>query len=209
MIVEMAEITGVVEFLGSNAVYVLLLVGMWLAITSIYIPGLGYPEAGALVSMGLGVVGLVVLPTNAFGLLLLIAAMGCFLALIYYRHYRGLAVAGFVLQALGSIFLFQVGARPAFWVIILINVVAVAYHQIMLMPGLRIQSKASPLDADTLIGTIVPVVATIDPIGSIRIQGELWSACADEMIETGRTVRVVGREGLYLRVVPTDPPAGV
>ncbi len=203
----MAEVTELVQTLGSNVVYILLLVGMWLAITSIYIPGMGYPEGGALVSVLLAVVGLIVLPTNIFGLLLLIAATACFLALLYYRQSWGLVVAGFVLQALGSIFLFRVGARPAFWAIVLINLVTLAYHQIVLMPGLRIQGKASPLDADTLIGTVAPVVATIDPVGSIRIQGELWSASADQLIETGRTVRVVGREGLYLRVVPTDPPA--
>ena len=201
----MNEWAKLVELLGSGVITIALLTGLWLAVTAVYIPGLGFPEAGGLASLLVTAAGLIVLPANPLGLLLLAAALGAFLARLYYRDRPVLSLAGYVFQLLGSIFLFRVEARPGLWVILLGNLAGVAYHQIVLLPGLRIQSRDSPLDVNTLVGTIAPVVTTIDPVGLIRVQGEVWSACADELIEAGRWVRIVGRNGLRLRVVPTDP----
>ncbi len=201
----MNELMKLVELLGSGVITIALLAGLWLAVTAVYIPGLGFPEAGGLASLLIAAVGLIALPVNPLGLLLLAAALGAFLAHLYYRDHPLLSLAGYVFQLLGSIFLFRVGARPDLGVILLGKLAGAAYHQIVLLPGLRVQGRDSPLDADALVGAIAPVVMTIDPVGLIRVQGEMWSACADELIEAGRWVRIVGRNGLRLRVVPTDP----
>ena len=56
-----------------------------------------------------------------------------------------------------------------------------------------------------LIGAIASVETTLEPEGSVLIQGELWLArCsgAGTCIERGRTVRVVGASGHLLEVEP-------
>jgi membrane-bound ClpP family serine protease len=53
-----------------------------------------------------------------------------------------------------------------------------------------------------LLGAVGTVKARIDPVGTVFVQGTLWSARSPVPIETDRTVRVVGVEGLRLTVEP-------
>ncbi len=190
------------QSVGPEVIYAVVMAGMWLAITGIYVPGTGVPEALALVVLIIAGVGLIVLPANPVGVVMLVIALGCFLALIYFSDFWYLIVVGMLFQIIGSIFLFRAGSRPSIWSIILLNAVALAYHQIILLPGLRIQSKAKRLDADALIGMQGEVVSTLDPVGTVRIQGELWRAHSQEVVEAGQLVRVLERRGLELVVAP-------
>ncbi len=200
----MANLTALFEAFGPNLVYLAAIAALWLAITAVYVPGTGLLELGALVSFALALGGMLALPTNVAGVALLAASMGCFLALLFHHGPFTLALAGLglVFQLLGSFFLFREGVRPDIGIILLVTGAAFAYHQLILLPGLRAQTGISPLEADRLIGQRAQVEATIDPLGQVRVAGERWSATADQVIGAGETVRVVGREGLVLRVIP-------
>lgn len=202
----MMSLTEFVQSLGPEPFYVVLMLAVWLAITAVYVPGTGFPEAGALLSMLAAVAGMTAFPVSLPGVTLLVVGMACILALVAYRHLWPLLVAGFVFQIAGSFLLFRGEARPGVATILIVSAAAFAYHQLMLMPGLRIQGRRSPVDADSLIGQQARVESTIDPVGTVRVDGEIWSADADTggLIEAGRTVRIVGREGLHLKVIPAD-----
>jgi membrane-bound ClpP family serine protease len=58
----------------------------------------------------------------------------------------------------------------------------------------------SPLDPSLVLNQIGDVRTPIDPIGTVYVGGELWSAWADEVIPTGVDIRVKDREGLVLKV---------
>jgi membrane-bound serine protease (ClpP class) len=207
----MASLTTLFESLGPNLVYLAVIAALWLAITAIYVPGTGLLEVGALTTFALALGGMLALPTSVVGVALLAASLGCFLALLFYHGPFTLALAGLglVLQLLGSFFLFREGVRPDVGVILLVTGAAFAYHQLILLPGLRAQTGISPLEADRLIGQRGQVEETIDPVGQVRVAGERWSAAADEVISAGETVRIVGRDGLVLRVVPEPVPGEV
>jgi membrane-bound serine protease (ClpP class) len=200
----MEPLTDLFQAIGPNVVYLLMMAGIWLAITAVYLPGTGVPEVLAVVILVLGIAGLATLPAHLIGASLLIAALGCFLILLLYPRFWYLIPAGAVLQLLGSIFLFRVGSRPSVWAILLLNAVSLAYYCIVLRPGLSIQQKPKWLDDETLLGKDGEVVSTLDPVGTVRVHGELWRARSGEVIEPGRPVRVVARSGLELQVVPTD-----
>jgi membrane-bound serine protease (ClpP class) len=53
-----------------------------------------------------------------------------------------------------------------------------------------------------LLGAVGTVKARIDPVGTVFVQGTLWSARSSVPLETDRAVRVVGIEGLRLTVEP-------
>ncbi len=197
-------ITETIRLLGPDVVFTILLAGMWLAITAVYVPGTGLPEVAALISLAIAVAGLLVLPTNVVGVLLLAGALGCFLALVYFRRQWLLILVGAFLQIAGSVFLFRAGWRPSVAAIVIVNAAAMAYHQIILLPGLRIQDSAKRMDISVLIGAEGEVVTPLDPVGTVRVMGELWSARADQPIEAKRLVRVIGRQGLQLEVVPAS-----
>jgi membrane-bound ClpP family serine protease len=46
------------------------------------------------------------------------------------------------------------------------------------------------------------VRTTLNPVGSVFVNGELWSARAETELSPGTTIIVTGREGLTLIVQP-------
>ena len=53
---------------------------------------------------------------------------------------------------------------------------------------------------ETLVGAVAEVVTRCDPLGRVRVQGELWSARCEEGAEPGERVRVRALDGLTLVV---------
>ncbi|MEO6579455.1 MAG: NfeD family protein [Candidatus Limnocylindria bacterium] len=53
---------------------------------------------------------------------------------------------------------------------------------------------------ETMIGELGRVVTPCDPIGEVRLHGELWRARCEAHVEVGQRVRVRAREGLTLLV---------
>jgi membrane-bound serine protease (ClpP class) len=75
---------------------------------------------------------------------------------------------------------------------------------------LALAARRRPLasGATTLIGataTVENVAPGGDYAGWVRIEGELWQAASGQPLFRQQTVRVVGRKGLTLEVVPIDP----
>ena len=190
--------------LGPDVVCIILLTGIWAAVTAVYVPGMAVPEGSAILCLVVGGIGLIFLPSNVLGVLLLVVALSCFLAQIFFRRQWLLTAIGMVFQVLGSIFLFRLGARPSVGVIVIGNASALAFHELILRPGLRAQHTISKMDMDTLLGEIGEVVAPLNPRGTIRVRSELWSAISESHIEAGQQVRVIGRDGLRLLVEPLD-----
>ena len=202
----MAELADIYRTLGTDVVYVVLIVGFWLALTSIYVPGTGLLEVAAVIVLVAAGAGLVLMPTNVIGVVLLLVALVCLVARISFRRSNTLYAVGFACHVLGSIFIFEPGSRPNTLIIIAANLLALAFYQLILQPGLLVLNRVSPLDPDVFIGADAIVEGTIDPVGTVRVDGIAWSATADELIESGRRVRVVSRKGLQLYVVPIDEP---
>jgi membrane protein implicated in regulation of membrane protease activity len=59
---------------------------------------------------------------------------------------------------------------------------------------------------ETLVGAEAEVVRRCDPLGQVRLRGELWRARCDGPLEPGEVVRVAGIEGLTLLVEPANGP---
>jgi membrane-bound serine protease (ClpP class) len=190
--------------LGPDVFYLAMIAGIWLAVTAIYVPGTGLPELGALAGLLVGMFGVLALSGSLIGLLFLILALGCFASLVFFRHSWLLIVVGMLFQVIGSIFLFRAGERPHLLSILLVTIATLAYHQIILRPGLRIQDALKRMDVSTLIGEEGEVVVSIDPVGTVRLHGELWTARAEQAVGAGQQIRVVGRDGLQLKVVPAE-----
>ena len=64
------------------------------------------------------------------------------------------------------------------------------------------QRRAAVVGAEALIGRVVEVSEECRPYGRVRVQGELWNARCDAGASTGERVRIAGRDGLTLEVVP-------
>ena len=128
--------------IGPDVYYALLMLGFWALITAIYQPGTGLPEGTAAIALTLSLSGLLLLPATLIGLVLLGASLLTFLALIFYRQRVWLVAVGFALSVAGGVLLFGPGMRVSVWSVGLVTILGILYHQLLLVPGLRIQGRA-------------------------------------------------------------------
>jgi membrane-bound serine protease (ClpP class) len=192
----------------ANVIYLVLVFGLWAAVTASYIPGTGVAEVIALIALGISLVLLFGLPTNWTAVLLIAIGVLAFLLIPFVNaRLARAAQAGLVLQVIGGLFLFTGEVRVS-WLIIGLTVGAsLLYHHYALMPLLRRarQSAAVRDDNAELIGADGRVVKPFMPVGkryvgTVHVRGEQWTAAADHALDSGDEVVVLERDGLQLYV---------
>lgn len=187
-----------------NLAYFLLVIGLWLAATAAYIPGTGLIEAFA----GVGVLGalalLAGLPTNLTGLLLLsMGVVGFALIPFIRRRPLWLVGAGLALQVAGSLMLYNDGVMVSPVLMSVTLIVPLAYHTLVLMPMMErhFERQMPTMERDAnLVGMTGRVVQDLEPIGTVQVNGETWSAEGRRRLRAGTPIVVVSREGLRLVV---------
>lgn len=190
-----------------NLVYVILVLGLWAAVTAAYIPGSGLPEGVALLALGGGVLLLTALPTNWLAVITLFIGVLSFLLIPFLsRKWARLAEGGLILQLIGALTLFN-GPTISLPLIVVSLVLSVAYHRLVLLPFLE-KSRQQPAvidDNGQLIGAYGRVAKASEKvgathIGTINVRGEQWTAYSDYPLKTGEEVVVLERDGLQLYV---------
>lgn len=188
-----------------NIVYLVLVLGLWASVTTVYVTGTGIAEILAVGGLLLGVAALTQMPTNWFALLLLVVGVAVFIVTPFIeRKLARFAPAGLILQTVGGLFLFQSGPQVSPFVVAVTVLASFGYYQYVLLPILRNVLDKPVEDKDTLIiGKQGRVVKPLDPIGTVNVESELWTATTlGEHIATGEHIIVVDRKGLQLEVEP-------
>jgi hypothetical protein len=141
-----------VRVYGPALTYLALAAGLWLAITAAYLPGTGVPELGAFLALGFAAIGLLTFPVNLLGLVLMITGTALFMALLYYRTTGGCPsrdhppACGVCAPLWSDCACHSAGACY--------SAAGTAYHQTLLMPGLREFQDRPSKRPDTLIGAL-------------------------------------------------------
>jgi len=193
-------------FLNPNVVYLLLVLGFFLAILALFSPGTGMLEAGALlilIAAGWGVYNNE-RPINLWALIVL--AIGIFPFLLAMRKWRNVIYLAIAIVAfeLGSVYLFvpEVWWKPAvnpflaaFTIVSTGLFLWIAGHK-----AIEAELMRPRHDLGTLIGQVGEAKTAVHAEGSVQVAGEQWSAWSDVPIPPGAAVRVIRREGLILKV---------
>jgi membrane-bound serine protease (ClpP class) len=189
-----------------NVAYVLLVLGLWAVVAAWAIPGTGFPEAAAVICLVLAALGLAQLPVSLIGLALVVVSMGLFLVDVKVQSV-GLTLGATTALALGSLVLFRPGegAIVSRWLVGGATLASVGLSGLVLSAGLRAQRLAVKTDPAAVVGAEGVVITDIDPVGTVQVASELWSAVADAAIPAGTSVRVVAVEGIRLRVTRLEP----
>jgi membrane-bound serine protease (ClpP class) len=196
--------------LDPNLVYLVLVAGLWLAVTAAYMPGTGIVELGAAALVIGSLLLLASMPTNWLAVILVLVGGVLFLVLPFLgEQYRLLPLGGLALQIVGSVFLFN-GLSVSLWLIAAVMILSLAYYRYVLTPILRTHRQSAALRTDRpLVGEYGRVQAALNPTGMVRVQGESWSARASEQsplpVPLDASVVVLDREGLVLIVAPEEP----
>ncbi len=191
------------EFLP-NLLYILLVAGVWTSTLAVISPGTGVYELLALATLGGTGVGLFFVPFNGWALLPIALGLVAFIAGLWQRKWeRAAIVLAGVLFSLGSALLFENDAgkpavNPLLAIVMTLTTLGFYWFAITrVIASLRVQST---LDPSLVLNQIGDVRTLLDPVGTVYVGGELWSAWADEMIPVGAEIRVKEREGLMLKV---------
>jgi membrane-bound serine protease (ClpP class) len=185
-----------------NVVYLLLLIGMWASVFGIYIPGTGIVEVFALVALVGAFLLLVTNPlTNWLAAILLgIGVFGYLLVPLFRRDLARLALVGLALQAIGGFFLFSDNSVSALVIAATVGI-SLAFYQLALLPFLNRQASEPAVGDDELLaGATGWVVTALDPIGTVNVRSEIWTAYSDEPLQPGERITVIAKEGLRLHV---------
>ncbi len=184
-----------------NLIYLLLIFGLWVGVTSAYIPGTGLPELGSLVLVGGSLFLLTQMPTNWLALVLMIIGVSGFFVLPFVRPERALwAELGLILQGVGALVLFD-GMSVSPVLIVATIGLAWAYHHYILLPMMRSLREASFSEKDAdLVGARGEITSLVDPRGTAYVRGENWTVRSTSRIEAGTPVVVMEQHGLELVV---------
>jgi membrane-bound serine protease (ClpP class) len=186
-----------------NVVYLVLMFGLWATVTAAHVVGTGIGELLALVGLGTALYLLTTMPTQWPAVLVVIVGVLSFATLPWFGlRYAWYAVAALVGAGVASLFLF-VGESVSAPLVAVTTLVALAYHRLALVPRLALQTAAPSLLNDHVLTGLRGVVRSpLTPVGTVYVQGETWTARADENIASGTEIVVIAQEGLTLHVEP-------
>lgn len=191
-----------------NIAYVLLLLGIYGLFFELQNPGMIFPGVVGGICLILGFYSLHVLPVNYAGLALIILSAVLFILEIYVTSQGLLTIGGIVSLVFGSLILFEsdVPYLRVSWEVIMWAVVIVAGFVIFILTlGVRAQFRKRATGSDGMLGEIGTARTDVNTDGgTVYVHGEFWNAASDKLIKSGNKVRVVGIDGMTLKVEATD-----
>ena len=190
-----------------NIAYLLMSIGFLGIYFELAHPGAVLPGVVGGIALVLGLYAMSVLPVNLAGVGLILLALVFFVAEIKVTSYGLLAVGGIIALVLGSLLLFR-DLDPALRLSRgLIGATAVMAALVVgFLAVLAARAQRSPVAAGNagLVGELGRAIGDLDPTGRVFVHGEIWNADAEAPVRADQSVRVVGVEGLRLRVRPEE-----
>lgn len=191
-----------------NIAYILLLVGMYGIMFELYNPGAVLPGIVGVISIILAFYSMHSLPVNYAGVALIIFAIILFLLEIKIVSHGLLAIGGVISLLLGSMMLIRSGspleiARISRGLIIAATTVSAAFFLFIVGAGIRAQRQKTTTGKEAMVGYMGEVIESLNPTGTILVQGEIWNAeSLSGEIAKGEKVKVKELKNLKLYVEP-------
>lgn len=187
-----------------NIAYLLLSLATLGIMAEIFNPGLIFPGVLGGISLLLAFYSLGMLPVNYAGILLIVLAIGLFVAEVFTATFGIFTAGGVVSLVIGSMILFQ-GASPVFRVdpllIAAVTVVIAGALGFMVQRAVKTHRKQPRTGREELIGKTATARTPLTPQGTVFYKGERWNAVSESGdIKIGEEVIVNRIDGLVLYV---------
>jgi membrane-bound serine protease (ClpP class) len=185
--------------------YLLLLAGIYGLVLEAFHPGVLLPGVAGAICLLVGLYALQLLPVNYAGLALMLLGVCLVLAEALMPSVGAIGIGGVLAFVIGSIMLFDAGV-PGYAVNLGVIAGMALAGVVVLALLLRLVARARHTrqfngDERMLLSTgelTQPLDAAGD--GWARIGGEQWRVHGDAPLPAGSRIRVVGRDGLLLRI---------
>ncbi len=166
-------------------------------------PGFIAPGVIGGICLLLSVLGLSFLPINYVGVLLILLAIGLFVAEIKVGGFGILGIGGIASMVLGMLILIDSpdpAMRIGLFTALALALPFAAILFILLVALFKSLRQKAATGEQGMIGLIGVANNEINPSGRVLIRGEYWTAQSSSPIPAGKTVRVLEVENLTLKV---------
>lgn len=172
-------------------------------------PGALVPGIGGAVSLILVLYASSAIPINTAGFLLVLLAVGLFIAEAFTPTFGILIAGGAVSFFLGVLMLFQdlpESMSISFGWLIPATILMVLFFIWVAYEGIRVQFKSNVSGVNYMIGKTAKVIDEVNATGGrVFVMGEYWNAYSDEVLHPGEKCIVLEVENLTLKVgKPTE-----
>ncbi|QIK38337.1 nodulation protein NfeD [Caldichromatium japonicum] len=187
--------------------YILMLIGIYGLIYEFANPGAVLPGTLGALSLLLALYAFQLLPVNYVGLALIGLGVLLMIAEVLSPSLGGLGMGGVAAFIIGSLILIdsEVMSVP---LALILGAALTSTGLILIVVRLALKAQVQPVvsGSEQLIGAVGTALTDLALEGSVRVEGEVWSARAECAIPAGAPVRVKGRSGLTLIIEPVQRP---
>ncbi|CAG4912247.1 NfeD family protein [Paraburkholderia saeva] len=196
-----------------NVALILMMIGMYGLFFEFANPGFVLPGVAGAISLLLGLFALQLLPVNFVGLGLIFLGIAFLIAEAFLPTFGTLGFGGIVAFVIGALMLIDTDV-PGYGVPIPLIVALTVFSALFIFTvssvALRARRRPVVTGSEAMLGSIGIVLdeGIVAPDGTraneawARVHGERWRVQSAEPLAAGGEVRVTGRRGLLLTVVP-------
>jgi membrane-bound serine protease (ClpP class) len=190
-----------------NVAFILMLIGVYGLIFEFFSPGAVAPGLIGAISLLLAFYALAFMPINYAGAALVLFGVALMIAEVHIGAFGALGVGGIAAFVIGAVLMFPAQA-PGFTLSHgVVAVTALGSAALLLLALAAVLRRRRPVVTghEALIGAEGETVSWQDGEGRVRVKGEIWLARSDAALTAGSRVKIVGRDGLVLRVQDVQP----
>jgi membrane-bound serine protease (ClpP class) len=193
-----------------NIAYILMMLGFYGLLFELYSPGAVAPGVIGGICLILAFYSMHTLPLNYAGLALIIFAIILFILEVKIISHGILGLGGVIALALGSIMLIRTDSALEFikisWGVIISTTIATSLFFFFLIALVVRAQKAKPVTGvEGIVGELGETLARLEPLGMVRVHGELWKAeSVSGDIDKGQKIKVTAIKNLTLFVEPAN-----
>jgi membrane-bound serine protease (ClpP class) len=191
-----------------NVAFILMLIGVYGLILEFFNPGAVAPGLIGAISLLVALYALALMPINYAGAALVILGVALMVAEAHIGAFGALGVGGIAAFVIGALMMLPPHA-PGFslsrGVVAGAAVGSAALLLLVLAALLRSRKRPVVTGSEALIGAEAEIVSWQGGEGRVRVKGEIWLARSDVILAAASRVKIVGRDGLVLRVEDIRP----
>ena len=205
--VEMNFIEKILNMISDpNVAYILMMLGFYGILFELYSPSAMVPGIVGVICLILAFYAMHTLPVNYAGVALIAFAIILFILELKIISHGLLGLGGVISLMLGSIMLIKPNSALEFarisWSVIISTSVATALFFLFIIGFALKAQRAKPVTGvEGMIGALGETLARLEPVGMVRVHGEMWKAeSTSGSIEQGQKIRVTAINDLKLYV---------
>jgi len=191
-----------------NVAFILLLIGVYGLIFEFLSPGAVAPGLVGAISLLVALYALAFAPINYAGAALLLLGIALMVAEVHIGAFGALGIGGIAAFVIGALMMFP-ARTPGFTLsgAVVTGAAIVSGVLLLLVLGTLLHFRKRPVvtGSEALIGAEGETVSWQGSEGRVRVNGEIWLARSDASLAAGNRVKIVGRDGLVLRVEDIRP----